>query len=494
MKHHKTNTYNWDNQSVVLSAFFWGYVILQLPAAQLGKKFGAKWILVCCMTVDAIACLLIPISADCFGSTGVIMCRFLQGLAQGCISPLLHTLLGYWAPPCERSVIGTFSYAVLVDKTTYVATIEQMSFCLRYLDHEQIKNCENFLCFVAFISTAVHNISLAIFKTMKDPGLDIKYLKGQGYDGTRVMSTEFKGAQTLIDEYRQEVISKKTDELSPKSQKMHLKELYIKRWVERHDSIMIFVELLNAVCEAFDKIRSVFGNIVSLPITGFICSSCLGWPVAFYVFGALGLKWVLLWSFLGADRPGSHKRITSCEKVYIETSLGHETHKFHHTPWKAIFTSLPFWAVTFAFVGANWGSSVLLTQTPTYLNKILKYDIKSNSLLSAAPYLLMWLGTLIFSPVCDMLINKGTVSRGAARKIFNSIGTLLPAISLTLYDQSQWRTIFITAACVYTATDIFYLLFASGEVQSWNEVSTNEEEEEIQKSPENNYEKDVSKC
>ena len=104
-------TYNWDNQSVVLSAFFWGYVILQLPAAQLGKKFGAKWLLVCCTTVDSLACLSIPTSAEYFGATGVMICRFLQGLAQGCISPLLHTLLGYWAPPCERSVIGTFSYA-----------------------------------------------------------------------------------------------------------------------------------------------------------------------------------------------------------------------------------------------------------------------------------------------------------------------------------------------------------------------------------------------
>lgn len=103
--------YEWTNQSVVLSAFFWGYVILQIPTAQIGKKYGPKWLLVICVAVDSIACISIPTIADLFGSTGVMGCRFFQGLAEGGIAPLLHTLLGKWAPPCERSVMTTVSYA-----------------------------------------------------------------------------------------------------------------------------------------------------------------------------------------------------------------------------------------------------------------------------------------------------------------------------------------------------------------------------------------------
>lgn len=37
--------------------------------------------------------------------------------------------------------------------------------------------------------------------------------------------------------------------------------------------------------------------------------------------------------------------------------------------------------MTLSFVGANWGSSVLLTQTPRYLKEILNYDIKAVSIL-----------------------------------------------------------------------------------------------------------------
>lgn len=35
-------------------------------------------------------------------------------------------------------------------------------------------------------------------------------------------------------------------------------------------------------------------------------------------------------------------------------------------------------------------------------------------------------------------------------------------------DKSQWRMVFITSALLYLITDIFYIVFASGKVQPWN--------------------------
>lgn len=57
--------------------------------------------------------MMIPTMARLLESKGVMLCRFLQGLAQGFLLPSIHTLLGHWAPPSERSRIGTFSYAGL---------------------------------------------------------------------------------------------------------------------------------------------------------------------------------------------------------------------------------------------------------------------------------------------------------------------------------------------------------------------------------------------
>nr|XP_023028316.1 putative inorganic phosphate cotransporter [Leptinotarsa decemlineata] len=153
----------------------------------------------------------------------------------------------------------------------------------------------------------------------------------------------------------------------------------------------------------------------------------------------------------------------------------------------------------------------------------------------------MLISSLTFSPICDWLINNSIVSRTVARKIFNTIGTIFPAISLTVVafltkkyasysvalliinggmtagalcsyqvnhvdlspnhsgvlmaitnsstsvfsivsplivqfivtdvtSQLQWRIIFLITAGLYLFADVFYIVFGSGEVQSWNNI------------------------
>ena len=45
-------------------------------------------------------------------------------------------------------------------------------------------------------------------------------------------------------------------------------------------------------------------------------------------------------------------------------------------PFKAIFTSVPFWAIMITHSCQNWGFYTLLSELPTYMNKILHFDIK----------------------------------------------------------------------------------------------------------------------
>ena len=48
-------------------------------------------------------------------------------------------------------------------------------------------------------------------------------------------------------------------------------------------------------------------------------------------------------------------------------------------PLKAIFTSVPFYAILIAHCCQNWGFYTLLTEMPTYLKNILHFDIKTVS-------------------------------------------------------------------------------------------------------------------
>lgn len=104
-------TYNWTDKSVVLSSFFWGYILPQVAAGWLANTYGPKWFLIGAMLICSAAGILIPLFAAYFGSKGVMAIRSLQGLSQGFIFPSVHNLLSYWVPPNERSRLGTFVYA-----------------------------------------------------------------------------------------------------------------------------------------------------------------------------------------------------------------------------------------------------------------------------------------------------------------------------------------------------------------------------------------------
>jgi ACS family sodium-dependent inorganic phosphate cotransporter-like MFS transporter 5 len=100
------------------------------------------------------------------------------------------------------------------------------------------------------------------------------------------------------------------------------------------------------------------------------------------------------------------------------------------TPWAKILTSCPVWAILVAHCGQNWGFWTLMTEIPTYMDKVMSFEIKSNSYLSALPYFVLWILSFLFSAIADFLIIKSYTSIGTTRKIFNSIGLVIPAVAL----------------------------------------------------------------
>ncbi|XP_055676467.1 putative inorganic phosphate cotransporter [Lutzomyia longipalpis] len=403
--------YNWNEQtqSLILSSFFWGYILVQLPAGTWARKFGAKILLSSSMGLCSLLTLLTPIAASSGGWVAVVVLRILLGVSQGFIFPCVHTLLAQWVPPSERSRLGTFVYA-----------------------------------------------------------------------------------------------------------------------------------------------GSPLGNVLMLALSGVLASSSLGWPSIFYVSGVIGVIWTVLFFTFGSNSPEEDARITATERMFIQETLGQETNteeiKKFTTPWKKIFTSLPFISLIVAHSAQNWGFWTLLTEIPTYMKNVLEMDIKKNALLSALPYLVMWLGSFVFSPISDYLINKGYLSVGNTRKLFNSIGLYFPMfaliglgyvtkdhteiavflltfgvginsgtyvgfmlnhmdlspvyagtlmgitnfsanimsilgplfVGLIVSDATnpvEWRVVFFVAAAIYFIGNTFFVIFGSGEIQPWNNPVRNNGDE-----------------
>ncbi|CAG9857052.1 unnamed protein product [Phyllotreta striolata] len=312
--------YDWPNSSVVLSSFFWGYVVLQIPAGALGMKFGAKNLLLLAMAANSTLALLTPLAAARLGAGGVIACRALQGLAQGVFFPLSSTLQAKWVPVEERARVGGLMFS-----------------------------------------------------------------------------------------------------------------------------------------------GSTLGLVVTYSLTGCLCRSSWGWPSNFYLFGALGVAWSALYYCLGRDGPGSVGSITREERVYIERSLGVLDYSRNaRIPWKAILTSLPVWTIFCTSLGNGWGSATVMSEMPTYFDKVLKFDINSNGLLSSLQYIANFLLTYVMGFSSDYLINKGYLSTINARRMFNSIGSFATGVLLLIFGYLPENTDRYVAVALLVASTGVHSAISSG--------------------------------
>lgn len=225
-----------------------------------------------------------------------------------------------------------------------------------------------------------------------------------------------------------------------------------------------------------------------LALSGVLASSTLGWPGIFYCSGGATFIWTVFWLIFGSSSPAQCTRISVEEKQYIESAPGSSRTQLS-VPWLCILRSVPVLALIVVHATQCWGFWSLLTETPTYLHDVFDFDIKTvicseiqlqfcfrfffstctsaifrfiitfhrntfncsynrmkwllhywcyffpisntqNALVSALPYLVMWLISLAVCPVSDFLINRQYISVSTGRKLFNSIGHWVPALTL----------------------------------------------------------------
>jgi ACS family sodium-dependent inorganic phosphate cotransporter len=99
-------------QGAVMSAFFLGYVTLQIPAGYLSDRFGGKWVLGLGVLFWSLFTLLTPASAV-LGITVLLACRFLMGVAEAVTWPSIYSLYSRWVHPDRRaSAVGLMNSGI----------------------------------------------------------------------------------------------------------------------------------------------------------------------------------------------------------------------------------------------------------------------------------------------------------------------------------------------------------------------------------------------
>lgn len=83
--------YDWDSdtQGWILGAFFYGYILTQIPGGYLASRCGAKWLLGLGILGTVLFTLLTPLAAD-LGADYLFAVRMFEGIGEvgdhGCVT------------------------------------------------------------------------------------------------------------------------------------------------------------------------------------------------------------------------------------------------------------------------------------------------------------------------------------------------------------------------------------------------------------------------
>ncbi|VDI15621.1 Hypothetical predicted protein [Mytilus galloprovincialis] len=130
-------------------------------------------------------------------------------------------------------------FAICADGTTDISVKEQVSLCIRFLDHESDEIREEFIGFVELAASDARTMFEKIISFMQSCHLDIAKLRGQGYDGASVMSGHVQGIQARV------------KEVCPRASYVHCRS---------HNLNLVITQS----CKSVNPIRNLFDSVFQL--------------------------------------------------------------------------------------------------------------------------------------------------------------------------------------------------------------------------------------
>lgn len=108
---------NWSdiNKGYILSSFFWGYSIGQIPSTLIAQKYGHKYIFGLAILLSSFVTLFLP-SACKYSLSLALFVRALTGLTSSALFPSSYHFFPRWIPLSEKtlmiSIFGSGMYVV----------------------------------------------------------------------------------------------------------------------------------------------------------------------------------------------------------------------------------------------------------------------------------------------------------------------------------------------------------------------------------------------
>ncbi|XP_030754148.1 putative inorganic phosphate cotransporter [Sitophilus oryzae] len=195
--------------------------------------------------------------------------------------------------------------------------------------------------------------------------------------------------------------------------------------------------------------------VVSSTVAGMVSQSALGWPWAVYLFGIVNCVWCLAYFFFGQQSPSSHPKISAEEKKYLQVTLKQsDNDEKSVTPWLKIFTSTSVWAILVGLVGTNFILTMVLSENPIYLDKIMKFDLDMSGLVMGGSILIGSLSGVFIAFLSDYVVKNEVLRIVNSRRLFHLLGQVGCSVTVILatyipVEKSLLMIVIICVECIF---------------------------------------------
>jgi len=97
-------------QGYVLSAYFLGYFVTQIPGGRMAELFSGKYVFLAAVLMNTVGTLLSPVLAF-VDYKALSAIRVFEGFGGGFTFPAMNVLIAAWSPPEERSTIASIAFS-----------------------------------------------------------------------------------------------------------------------------------------------------------------------------------------------------------------------------------------------------------------------------------------------------------------------------------------------------------------------------------------------
>eukprot|EP00210_Caulerpa_lentillifera_P006000 g5735.t1 len=197
------------------------------------------------------------------------------------------------------------------------------------------------------------------------------------------------------------------------------------------------------------SVTFVNSGLYSGTILGLLTSPLLieffGWESVFYVFGGIGILWVLWWEHLvqqtGVTDVETYRKIKGISK-------SEEYRKRGDIPWRAMMRAQPVRALMYAHFCSAWHHYTLMSWLPSYFASTMGLGLGDAARISLLPSVAGIVVSTFAGTASDALISRG-MSPGVVRKLCQCTAFIGPSLCLlgaSLTDSNDLRIGLITSA------------------------------------------------